>query len=220
MSSPQSYLNISFTFALGFQTKVRASNSSKWEQHLFELFLLKLIFLWLQMLSMPLNKGDFYKTRAAYRLALIHSTCSSNRQSELKVTHTNTPAVLPRFKNVIFRHHYAHSLWHLHKLSYWTSKIAWDVPKNVFLNNFGNPVWLLCKPWKLWTWRRCTGLLPSGSRRPLQEWKMAFMGSPAVRVCCTSPERITLSNALVRFMKTTYNGRNWQKLFLLWRAHI
>jgi len=44
---------------------------------------------------LPLNKGDFYKTHAAYRLALIHSTCSSNRQSELKVTHANTPTSLP-----------------------------------------------------------------------------------------------------------------------------
>jgi len=26
----------------------------------------------------PLNKGDFYETHAVYRLALIHSTCSSN----------------------------------------------------------------------------------------------------------------------------------------------
>jgi len=32
--------------------------------------------------------------------------CNSNRQSELKVAHANTPAALPRFKNVICRHHY------------------------------------------------------------------------------------------------------------------
>jgi len=31
--------------------------------------------------SMPLNKGDFYETRTAYLLALIHSMCSSNIQS-------------------------------------------------------------------------------------------------------------------------------------------
>jgi len=53
-----------------------------------------------------LNKGDFYETHSAHRLALIHSTYSSNRQSELKVTHANTPTALPRFKNVMFRHHY------------------------------------------------------------------------------------------------------------------
>jgi len=39
------------------------------------------------MLSVPLNKGDFYETHTAYRLALIHSTSNSNRQSELKVTY-------------------------------------------------------------------------------------------------------------------------------------
>jgi len=31
------------------------------------------------MLSILLNKGDFYKTRTAYQLPLIHSTCSSNQ---------------------------------------------------------------------------------------------------------------------------------------------
>jgi len=54
---------------------------------------------------LSLNKGD-HEIHAAYPLALIHSTCSSNRQSELKVTHANTPTPLPRFKNVILRHHY------------------------------------------------------------------------------------------------------------------
>ena len=58
------------------------------------------------MLSIPLNKGDFYETHAAYRLVLIHSICSSTRQSELKVTHENTRTALPGFKNVIFRHNY------------------------------------------------------------------------------------------------------------------
>jgi len=43
-----------------------------------------------------LNKGD-YEIHASYRLALIHSTCSSNRQSVLKVTRSNTPTRLPRF---------------------------------------------------------------------------------------------------------------------------
>jgi len=36
----------------------------------------------------------------------LYSTCSWNLQSELKVTHESTPTALPRFKNVIFRHHY------------------------------------------------------------------------------------------------------------------
>jgi len=36
------------------------------------------------MLSVPLNKGDLYETHSTYRLDLIYSTCSSNRQSELK----------------------------------------------------------------------------------------------------------------------------------------
>jgi len=58
------------------------------------------------MLSIPLNKGDFYETYAVYRLVPIHSTCNLNRQSELKVPHANTPTALPRFKNVVFRHHY------------------------------------------------------------------------------------------------------------------
>jgi len=58
------------------------------------------------MLSKPLNKGYFYETHVAYRLAPIHSTYSSNRKSKLEVTHANTPTALLRFKNVIFRHHY------------------------------------------------------------------------------------------------------------------
>jgi len=53
-----------------------------------------------------LNKGDIYETDAACWLALIHSTCSSNRQSQLKVIHANTLTALLRFNNVIFRHHY------------------------------------------------------------------------------------------------------------------
>jgi len=47
-----------------------------------------------------------HENHVAYRLALIHCTCSWNLQSELKVTHENTPTAPPRFKNVIFRHHY------------------------------------------------------------------------------------------------------------------
>jgi len=58
------------------------------------------------MLSVPLNTGNFFETRAAYRMAVIHSTCSSNRPSELKVIHASIPTALPRFKSVIFRHHY------------------------------------------------------------------------------------------------------------------
>jgi len=52
------------------------------------------------------EQGDLYETYAAYRLARIHSSCSSNRQSELKVTHANTPTALPHFKNGTSRHHY------------------------------------------------------------------------------------------------------------------
>jgi len=58
------------------------------------------------MFSIPLNKGDFYESLTALRLALIPSTCSSNRQFEFKITHANTPTSLPRLKNVIFRCHY------------------------------------------------------------------------------------------------------------------
>jgi len=43
------------------------------------------------MFSIPLNKGDFYESHTAFRLTVIHSTCSSNLQSDLKVTHTNKP---------------------------------------------------------------------------------------------------------------------------------
>jgi len=42
----------------------------------------------------------------AYPLALIHFTCSSSLQSELYITHANTPTAPSRFKNVISRHHY------------------------------------------------------------------------------------------------------------------
>jgi len=46
------------------------------------------------------------RKHVVYLLDLIHSTYSWNLQSELKVTHENTPTALSRFKNVIFRHHY------------------------------------------------------------------------------------------------------------------
>jgi len=45
--------------------------------------------------SISLNKGVFYETHTAYRLALIHSTFSSNLQSELYVSHANTSTALP-----------------------------------------------------------------------------------------------------------------------------
>jgi len=61
------------------------------------------LFLQLLMLRVPLKKGDFYKTRIVYRLALIHAICSSNLQSELKVTYVTVPS---RFNNGIFQHHY------------------------------------------------------------------------------------------------------------------
>jgi len=99
-ASPQSYLNISFTLALGLQTKVLASISSKWDQRLLWAFLVEMILLWLQMI--PLNKGCFYETHAAYRMALIYSTCSSNRQSEIKVTQENAPTKLPRLQERYF----------------------------------------------------------------------------------------------------------------------
>ena len=102
--SAKSYLKISFTLALCFQTKVIASN---WEKHLFKFFLFKWIFLRLQMFSIPSNNGDL---RNSHCLSTgsdsLQATWSSNRQSELRVTHANTPASLLRFKNVIFRHHY------------------------------------------------------------------------------------------------------------------
>ena len=44
-----------------------------------------------------------------FQLALIHSTCSSNRQSELKVTHANTPTTLLHLQERYFPrflHHY------------------------------------------------------------------------------------------------------------------
>jgi len=58
------------------------------------------------MLSKPLNNGDFYETHVAYRLALIHSIAVQTDNLSSKVTHENAPNAPPRFKNVIFRHHY------------------------------------------------------------------------------------------------------------------
>ena len=47
-----------------------------------------------------------YKSHIACGLALIHSTCSSSLQTELQITHANTPTGLSRFKSVILRYHY------------------------------------------------------------------------------------------------------------------
>jgi len=47
------------------------------------------------MLSIWLSKEDFYEAHAAYLLALIHSTCRSNRQSQLKVTHAHPNSTTP-----------------------------------------------------------------------------------------------------------------------------
>jgi len=60
------------------------------------------------MWSTPLNKGDFYETHTAYRLALIHPILAvqTDNHSSSKLPTQNTPTALPRFKNVIFRHHY------------------------------------------------------------------------------------------------------------------
>jgi len=46
----------------------------------------------------------FYETHVAYRLAVIHSACSSSLQSGLWIAHANTPTTLSLFNNVIFRH--------------------------------------------------------------------------------------------------------------------
>jgi len=35
------------------------------------------------MFGLPLNKGDISEIHVAHRLALIHCSCRSNRQSEL-----------------------------------------------------------------------------------------------------------------------------------------
>jgi len=59
------------------------------------------------MLRVPLKKRDFYETHIAHRLTVIHSTCSSNLQPELLVTHANTPTAPSRFKKGIFQHNYA-----------------------------------------------------------------------------------------------------------------
>jgi len=59
-----------------------------------------------QYLKCTVEQRWLHENHVAYRLALIHSTFSSNLQSELKVTRENAPTALPRFKNVIFRHHY------------------------------------------------------------------------------------------------------------------
>jgi len=61
-------------------------------------------FLWLKCYCILEQKSQtFSETHIAYRLALLHySTCSSNLQSELWITHANIPTALSRIKNVIF----------------------------------------------------------------------------------------------------------------------
>jgi len=57
------------------------------------------------MLRKQLNNGDLRNSRSLSAGSdSLH--CNSNRQSELKVAHANAPNAPPRFKNVIFRHHY------------------------------------------------------------------------------------------------------------------
>jgi len=46
---------------------------------------------------------SIYKTHIAYRLAMIHVSCSSSLKSELKITDANTPTALSRFKNVMLK---------------------------------------------------------------------------------------------------------------------
>ena len=58
-----------------------------------------------QCLKCTDEQRRLHENHVAYRLALIHSTCNWNLQSELNVTHENTPTALPRFNNVIFLHH-------------------------------------------------------------------------------------------------------------------
>ena len=58
------------------------------------------------MSKCTVEQRRLHENHVAYRLTLIHSTCSWNLQSELRVTRENTPTELPRFKNVIFRHHH------------------------------------------------------------------------------------------------------------------
>jgi len=65
--SPQSHLNISFTLALGFQTKVLASNSWN-ESNTSKFFLLKWIFLWPEIRTFKLlSKINFYQQSSAPR---------------------------------------------------------------------------------------------------------------------------------------------------------
>jgi len=41
------------------------------------------------MLRVPLKKGDFYEIHLSYWLALIQSTCNSDRQTELYIIYAN-----------------------------------------------------------------------------------------------------------------------------------
>ena len=134
-SSPQSYLQIPFTLALGFQTKVLASKISNESNTFSKLFLLKWIFLWLQMLRKPLNNEDFYETHVAYRLALImiHSIAiqTSNLSSKLltKTPKCTTPLQERHFPTPL---RLGYILRNLLKISHLTLKIAWSVSSNFF----------------------------------------------------------------------------------------
>jgi len=76
-SSPQSYLNTLFALVLGFRTRFMPLIYQNDGNTFCRLFLLKWLFLWLQMLSVPL-KAYFYEIHAAYRLALTQG-CGSWR---------------------------------------------------------------------------------------------------------------------------------------------
>jgi len=87
-----------------YQTNVLASNSPKWEQHLFYTCWNK-FFYDCQCVKCTVEQRRLYENHVACRLALIQSTYSWNLQSDLKVTHENAPTALSRFKIVVFRHY-------------------------------------------------------------------------------------------------------------------
>ena len=59
-----------------------------------------------QCLKCTVEQRRLHENHIAYGLTLNNSTRSCNLQSELKITHENALTAVPRFKNVIFRHHY------------------------------------------------------------------------------------------------------------------
>jgi len=66
--------------------------------------------------GIPLNEGDFYETHATYRLALIHSTCSSKPTIwALSYPHKHTNCTTP-----LQERHFATPLRHTEKQRlYW-----------------------------------------------------------------------------------------------------